>query len=382
MPHHYAIFSAQFAPHVGGVEAFTENLAKDLVRQGNAATVVTSRLDGSPKSPEIELRDDGITVVRLPSHAFMGGRLPVSKKNAHHAELLGALEQLSPDRVLVNTRFYRHSFEGLRFAARLDIPAVVLDHGSAHLVLGNALADAVIEKYEHAITNKVKAYNPQFAGISQKSVEWLGHFDISTNFIIPNGIDAAEFRACSSGRDFRHELGLGKGTSLVAFAGRITPEKGPDKLLRALQLLGNKDVYAVFAGDGFLRRELEAQENLQAHFVGKLSREDLSALLSQADVFCLPSRSEGFCTSLLEASAWGVSAVMTDVGGAREIIKDESCGIIIASAEPQAIARALEDLIVMPVDTRQAIGRNAQRVVEEQCTWGNTVRALEAAFEQ
>ena len=44
MSHHYAIFSAQYLPHVGGVENFTANLAAQLVREGDQVTVVTSRL--------------------------------------------------------------------------------------------------------------------------------------------------------------------------------------------------------------------------------------------------------------------------------------------------------------------------------------------------
>lgn len=379
MPYHYAIFSAQFAPHVGGVEAFTENLAKELVRQGNAATVITSRLDDSP---EIELRDDGVTVFRLPSYVLMNGRLPISKKNARYTELLDKLEQLSPGRVLVNTRFYRHSLEGLRFAKKMSIPVVVLDHGSAHLVLGNRVADTVIEKYEHAITEKAKTFNPRFAGISQKSIEWLGHFGIPTSVAIPNSIDAGEFRSSSSGRDFRGELGLGANATVIVFVGRITPEKGPDKLFEAMQFISKDNVHAVFAGEGFLRQKLEAKNNSRMHFVGQLSREDLSALLSQSDLFCLPSRSEGFCTSLLEASAWGMQAVITNVGGAQEIIKDESCGRIIETAEPQIIAAAIEELIAMPAGERKAMGQSARRVVEEEFTWTNTVRALEAAFER
>lgn len=377
LPHHYAIFSAQFFPHVGGIESYTASLARELVSCGNAATVVTSRLDGSP---EIELREDGITVMRLPTHVFMNGRFPVSNKTKHYEELLNALSSMSVDRVLVNTRFYRHSLEGLRFAQRVDAPVIVLDHGSAHLTLGNVAADILIEKYEHAVTRKVKGFNPVFAGVSEKSIAWLEHFGINTNVIIPNGINAQEFRAEASSKDYRDVLGLQRSDLLVAFVGRITPEKGPDKLLEAIKLLDCPNVHVVFAGEGFLRGKLESDKQVNAHFLGKIDRGDLSSLLQQADIFCLPSRSEGFCTSLLEASSWGTPSVVTDFGGAREIIRDHTYGMIIDSVEPHVIAKALDELIQMGSIERAGMGKKACSVVEESFSWRNTVKALETAF--
>ena len=289
MPHHYAIFSAHFAPHVGGVESYTENLARQLVLRGNRATVVTSQLGGSPT---VEARTDGVYVYRLPSHTFMKGRLPITRHNAAYHSLMTELGGRGIDRVLVNTRFYRHSLEGLRFAQSIGAPAVVIDHGTAHIVLGQKAADEVIARYEHAITKKVVGYRPVFAGISGKSAAWLGHFSIETTRVIPNALDFNAFRSTASARDFRAEFGLGPDDVLMAFVGRITPEKGPDALLEAARRVNDAHLHIVFAGEGYLKDSLVASLGSDAknyHFVGAISREDLSALLSKSDFFCLPS---------------------------------------------------------------------------------------------
>ena len=379
MVFHYAIFSAHFAPHVGGVESFTEKLAIELIKQGNAATVVTSRLD---ESPELELREDGVTIIRLPAHSLMGGRLPISNKNGHYKMLTRELEGMSVDRVLVNTRFYKHSLEGLRFASRLNVPAVVLDHGSAHLALGNKIADKIIEEYEHNITDKVKKYTPIFAGISQQSTLWLKHFGIETDIVIPNGIDVDDFRNCISSRDVRAEIGVPDDEFLIVYIGRITPEKGAEKLLDSVNLLGRKDVHVVLAGSGFMQKQLEARNQEYVHFIGSISRNDISALLKQADLFCLPSRSEGFCSALLEASAWGVPSVITDVGIARDVIRGREYGRIISSANPKEIADSISELISMHSSERNRMGNMAKRATEEYFSWQNTVTALNNAFLQ
>lgn len=338
MSHHYAIFSAQYLPHVGGVENFTANLAAQLVREGDQVTVVTSRL--SAEQPEFETQANGVAVWRLPSRSLLNGRLPMLRKGAAFKKIRDALLAGTVDRVLVNTRFYALSLEGVRFAAEKGVPCVVLDHGSAYLTLGNAAADAAIRAYEHAVTDKLKSYGPTFAGISRKSCEWLETFGIETSLVIPNAIDAEAFRAESSGRDFRAELGA-EDRMLVAFTGRLEPEKGAEELAQAAALLS--DGYAVaMAGEGSLRARIVGLGIANVRLLGNISHADLSALLSQADVFCLPSRSEGFSTALLEAAAWGLPIVTTDVGGAAEVA-DAGAAVRIISAPitPQVLRESI-----------------------------------------
>ena len=78
MSSRYAIVSALYSPHRGGVETFSENLAHQLAIEGDAVTVVTSRL--SANDPAYEVQDDGVMVWRLPCRPLMNGRLqwPVS----------------------------------------------------------------------------------------------------------------------------------------------------------------------------------------------------------------------------------------------------------------------------------------------------------------
>lgn len=374
----YAIFSAQYLPHVGGVETFTANLAHQLVLGGDRVCVVTSARAGAP---EVETQEDGVRIVRLPSTQLMGGRLPLSRHGSRERSLLSAVSGLGVDRVLVNTRFYGTSVTGLRFAWDIHVPAVLLDHGSAWLTFGRGEAlDAAAHAWERRMTAKDVSLGATFAGISEKSAAWLSTFGIKTSLVIPNAIDAASFRGESSGRDFRFELGIPNDKTLVAFVGRLAPEKGPERLLAAMGQLGEK--YAcVLAGEGALRPQLERDLPANAHLVGNLDHADLSALLSQADVFCLPTRSEGFCTSLLEAGAWGVPCVVPDVGGAREVLcrNGNTFGRITQDREPATMADGIRQVMA---DWTHEQAQELRTHVEHDLSWPQTVRALEHAFAQ
>lgn len=371
MGHGYAIVSALYHPHTGGVENFTRHLAHELVLRGNAVAVITSHLSGN--EPEVEEQDDGVRVYRLPSRVLLGGRLPLVCRNRRYRELFSELAGMPFDRVLVNTRFYPLSIEGLRLARRLGARAVVLDHGSAYLTLGNPCIDALIRRYEHAMTAKARSFHPVFAGISKKSCAWLATFGIHTAQVIPNAIDAHKFRNCASQRDFRSEFSIGAETKLIAFVGRLAPEKGAEQLADAAALLG--DGYAfLLAGEGSLRSPIEAKGLPNVILLGNVSQGDISALLSQSDAFCLPTRSEGFCTALLEARAWGLPCVVTDVGGVDEIFGGDSQAVfILGSTLPAEIAGKLDAAVHAPV----ALSSGTKAA---SCSWGDTVFAVEQAF--
>ncbi len=374
--HHYAIFSVRFDPFVGGVESFSLSLSKELVKQGHRVTVVTKRIDDSP---EAETTDDGIDVVRLPTLSLVNDRLPLSRRNKRHYELLDLVGSQGVTRVLVNNRFYPHSIDGLKFAASIGAPAVMLDHGTAYLTLGSPLVDWAIKKYEHIMTARTKRFHPTYAGISQKSADWLGQFGIKTSIVIPNAIDAESFRSSSSGRNYRDELRIQRGTTMITFVGRLTPEKGGDVLVRAAKRFEGEASF-VLAGTGTLGKELESEAGPNVHFLGLVNHRDLSALLQTSDAFCLPTRSEGFCTSLLEAAACGVPAIIPNVGGVQEVISNSDCGIVIDGRSEEALVDGIEKALALGDAGRQAMGENVRQSVMHNCSWPAATQALDRAF--
>lgn len=375
MAKNLAIFSAQFPPHMGGIENFTRNLARALANRGNAVTVVTNDTNSIGIGWD---REDNFDVLRLPCVPLVDGRLPLPKPSAVRRELLKELDAREFDGVLVNARFYPHSLLGMKTARAKGLAPLVLDHGSAYLSFSNPVLDPCARVYEHVMTTLGKRYKPRYFGISHKSVEWLRTFGIEAEGVISNSIDAAEFRECASKRDFRAELELDEDDFLVAFVGRFIPEKGLSAIIEASRTseLSNRHVVFALAGDGPLADEVKAAEGPNLCWMGRLGKDDVSALLQQSDALCLPSRSEGFSTTLLEAGACGCPAVVTDIGGARELIPDEHYGTIIQSREAAAVISAL----AFVVDNRSVLleqSQNCRRQVDGKFSWDKSALQVE-----
>ena len=376
----YAIFSAQYPPHMGGIETFTQSISRTLVDLGNKVLVVTNDTEGLGAGITYE---EGVEVVRLPCYPLISGRFPLAKHSSFYRVLLKDLNERLLDGVLINARFYFHSLLGMRIARRHGLRPVVLDHGSAWLSFSNPILDPIVRLYERSLTAIGKAkYDPAYYGISKKSSEWLKTFGIESRGEITNSIDAAQFRALSSGRDFRDELDLGN-AFLVAFVGRLIPEKGVSALIEASKSdeLKQRNVVFLLAGDGPLAGAVDAAQGESLRWLGRLDRPDISALLQQADVLCLPTRSEGFSTTLLEASACGCPSIVTDVGGARELIPSGEFGLIIESRDSSALIKSVEQ-IADNLELRKAQSTNCRLLCENGYSWRESAKLAVESLER
>ena len=94
---------------------------------------------------------------------------------------------------------------------------------------------------------------------------------------------------------------------------------------------------------------------------------------------CLPTRSEGFSTTLLEAAACGCPAVVTDVGGVQELIPDETYGTVIGSLESRSIIEAVVGL-ADDATLRHIQSLRFSKKVRERCGWASTAALVEISF--
>jgi glycosyltransferase involved in cell wall biosynthesis len=171
--------------------------------------------------------------------------------------------------------------------------------------------------------------------------------------LVPNGIDLARFTPRRPSAALREELGIPPLAPIVVSVGRHTPEKGYRHLVDAAALIEHvsPDVHWILVGDGELRGELESRARrhglgAQVHFTGW--RNDVADVLALADVFVLPSESEGFGRVLVEAMAMGRPVVATAVGGVPEIVSGGDTGLLVEPANPIALADAIRSVLDDP----------------------------------
>jgi glycosyltransferase involved in cell wall biosynthesis len=198
--------------------------------------------------------------------------------------------------------------------------------------------------------------------------------------IIRNGIDISVYRRDADARArVRAELGVSESEPLLLACGELTEVKGHEILLRAAQQVAatRPDVVVAIAGDGPLREHLEALPaalgiTSNVRFLG--FRRDVPHLLSAADVFVMPSLSEGLPLAILESMAVGVPIVATGVGGIPELIRPSETGWLVQPRSPDELGRALLEAISNP-QLRQKMAKTAQQFCTSQYALQATVNS-------
>lgn len=147
-------------------------------------------------------------------------------------------------------------------------------------------------------------------------------------------------------------------TRIVLAAGRLSPEKGVDVLVEAARRVGDSRACFIICGDGAERAAL-GRQIAAAGLVGRVVlagfRGDLDELMPGADLFVLPSRTEGLPNVALEASARGVAVVATAVGGTPEVVAHGVNGLLVPPGDPAALAGRIAELLADDIH-RAALG--------------------------
>lgn len=138
----------------------------------------------------------------------------------------------------------------------------------------------------------------------------------------------------------------------IVFLGRIGKRKGVFDLLEAYAKVApeqRKKSELILAGIGQVEQANHLAERLylkeHVAFAGWVDSAKRSELLSQADVFLLPSYNEGLPMALLEAMSWGLPVITTPVGGIPEVITHNETGLLVNPGDVQQLAEALQSLI-------------------------------------
>jgi len=167
----------------------------------------------------------------------------------------------------------------------------------------------------------------------------------------------------------RERLGATPDTVIVAYVGRIAPEKGLDVALEAMhKVMGAVPGQTVFAlaGDGPYEAHCRAAAPAGTVFMGRIVGDDLSAFYASADMFVFPSVTDTFGNVLLEAMSSGLAVVGAEYGTTTELL-DEGRGLTFPSGDADGMANRILELVRAP-DARAALSRRA-RAYTEQASW-------------
>lgn len=350
--------AVRFDP-VGGMQTHTGELTRALDARGVQQIVVTSRPPGFPGHERL---GEHSRVIRLGWPIRSGRQLYavpaawVVPRAAAGADLLHV--HVGEDLAAVPIAYA---------AARLRrIPLVLTVHTSvAHTLVAGDWRSAtvkrvggVIERWGSRGAAAVIALTPRLAGLAR-----AGGVPGERVVVIPSGVREALFTVPDALIDPVPDVPRPR----VLFLGRLHRQKGVDTLLAAVAKV--PDVRLVVAGDGPLRGELERRAVAlgiadRVRWLGFVAHDDVPALLRSADVLAMPSTYEELGTALVEAMYAGLPIVASRTGGIPDLVTDGADGLLVGSADPDALAGALERLLRQP-DLAARLGAAAARRVRD-----------------
>lgn len=195
--------------------------------------------------------------------------------------------------------------------------------------------------------------------------------------VIPCGIDLSLFKPFPQERE---------DLFTILTVARLVAVKGLAYFLTALKLLLDQgiDFQCWIIGEGDQRKNikkriLESRLGRNVLLLGAKKNDELPAYYNKADLFVLPSISEGSPTVLKESLACGIPVIATNVRGVFEIVRNNENGFLIDSKQPKKIAEKIKELM-RDRPLLERFKRNARNVVEQKFDVKKSTKALEKLF--
>lgn len=220
---------------------------------------------------------------------------------------------------------------------KLNIPLVITEHSSYYSRYRVKMIEKLILRYSFKSANKV-------ISVSNSLREIISKYKSNIE-VIPNMVDCDKVLSIINKKNNLGEEGQFTFLSLCY----LKKNKGIDILIRAFSTyFRGKEVKLIIAGDGPERENLEnLSKELgileQVEFKGALNRDEVYKVMSNCNIFVLPSRFETFGVVLIEALANGKPVISTRNGGANDIVTDEN-GILVDIDDIEGLGKAMLDL--------------------------------------
>jgi len=344
---------------LAGTEIATYHMAEHLAKRGHEVHIITS------------LDDD--LVENSYEKGFHIHRIPVIRIRTiglifFWTDIFRTIKKIDPD--IVHAQSLIFAIPALISKKFLKIPYVVWGQGS----------DIYIRNWFMKVVSKTIIKNADSALALTKSMREVMQAIYNCDIpVVPNGIDIEDY----SDRPDKQDSETPR--KRILFVGRLDPVKGVQYLLKAMKIVSKvlPEAKLILVGDGEERENLESLTNTlglsdRVDFVGRISHEEIPDYLYQADIFVLPSLSEGFPLVILEAMACGLPIVATRVGGVPDIIEDGVNGYLVESGDFQEMAKKI--IFILENEPLKLLISKNNRIKVQEFEWKNVINQLEQIY--
>jgi glycosyltransferase involved in cell wall biosynthesis len=353
----------QFSKTLGGGERTVLQLASQLPEHGFQASILTFFLD--PESPARKMTTAPIYLLPLRRTCGIGGL---------HAAFRFRQFIMREGIAIVHTVFESS-----------DLFAGFVTRASSRAKLVWSRRDmGILRKPKHRIAYRLMAGIPHaVVAVSEEVRQYCVRTD---------GINSARVHTIYNGLNIDRFVNTGNrslGGQRVVSVGNIRRVKGHDVFVRAAAIIAQRFPRARFTIAGEILEQQYFQELLtlidklgladRFSFEGGVT--DLPSFLAGADIFVLPSRSEGFSNALIEAMAASLPVVATKVGGNPEAVKDGVTGLLVSPEDPGALADALQELL-SDSERSWAMGTAGRRLAIDEFSNDRVIHQLAEIYQR
>lgn len=213
-------------------------------------------------------------------------------------------------------------------------------------------------------------------------------YDSRKSLYIHNGIQIDSVNYDENGRALiRQQLGLADTDIVIGTLGRFHPDKGQDLLLQSTQQVLSKYSNVVFV---FVGRDCEKiletsgsagiEQNAKNRIYFIREQRNIQQWLSAFDIYCLPSRTEGFPNSLLEAMLIGLPCIATPAGDTKIIAADTA--FITDEISSQSLYEKLDSMLSMTTEQRAQLGNKASNHAKQQFSIENCYKKFSDTYKE
>jgi phosphatidylinositol alpha-mannosyltransferase len=359
------IVSPYAYPRPGGANSYIREQYEQLKALGHEVRIITAPWGDDPPAQDVIQIGQAIAI---PYNGSIG-RITLSLR----------LEWLV-SRMLDRERFdviHHHEplvpFLSMQILDSARCPNVATFHAFGGFSLSYWLGRPIGEHYMRKLAARI--------AVSSAARHFVSQYFPGEYRIIPNGVDVDFYASARPFPEYRD------GKINILFVGRAEPRKGAMYLLRAYAAL--KASYPAVrlilacAGPqvGEMRRFVRRERLADVLFAGRVSDVDKARFLKTADVFCAPSTGqESFGIVLLEAMAAGRAVVASDIHGYKRVVQRSVTGLLVEPKDPDAICRAIAQLIDDPALRDRLGAAGARRAVDYD--WAHVARQLVEVYEE
>ena len=308
--------------------------------------------------------------------------LPIEffRKRMGNSSLRAVLRTIKKNNIsfdIIHAHFtYPSGYVAVKLKERFNVPVVVTVHG--HDIYKLPFKNKFFEnKIKYILGNADKVITVSESNF--KIIQKFGFGDKTK--IIPNGFDSDRFKVIRKD-DARKELGLLPNKNIVLHVGNLVEVKNQKNLILSFNELVKRrnDVLLYIVGGGPLEKELKRllkKLNLgdKVFLVGPKPHGEIPLWMNAADVFVLPSYSEGNPTVMFEALGCGLPFIGTKVGGIPEIISSEEYGFLLDDPKDyETLAKLIDKALNKKWDKEKILN------YAKNFTWRRTVEKLLDAY--